>query len=282
MPGKKVLLFILLVVAVISAMTYQVRKGAIDPLAPVNRAFYGFSGSLQGAYRAFTGFFVDISANSSRVKELKKQLLEMKARYEKASAGASETQRLKALLDLKEHTPQYVATANVVARGAGRWANTFTIDAGREQGIQKDMIAVAPEGLVGKVIRAENGYSLVLLITDARFSAAVRLMPGNQEAILSGSGADDCILKYVTYDIKVAKGDAVTTSGLDGIFPEGVNAGRVSKVVDEEGFFRKIDVTPSADISSIEQVTIIKRDAALSAIPVMGNKDEGQKDETHP
>ena len=278
MRSKRSLLFVLLVVAAASVMTYQVRKGAIDPLAPVNKAFYGLSGGLQGAYRAVTGFFTDITANSHRVKVLTKRLQDMKARYEKAEAGALEAARLKALLDLKQHSPQYVATANVVARGAGRWANTFTIDAGREEGIQKNMIAITPDGLAGKVIRAEKGYSLVLLVTDARFAAAVRLGPGGQEAILAGSGANDCILKYVTYDIKVNKGDKVATSGLDGLFPDGINAGQVSKVVEETGFFRRITVKPAVDTSDIEQVTIIKKDPSLPPVPGQGQ----QTDETHP
>ena len=273
MPGKKFLLFLLLAVAAAAVLTYQVRKGPIELLAPVNRALYFISGGLHGAYRSAAGFISDISANASEVKRLKKRLSQMKVRYEKARAGALEAAGLRALLGLKEHNPDYVATANIVARGADRWANTIAIDAGRSEGIRKNMIAIAPDGLVGKVVRVEPGYSLVLLITDARFAASIRLQPDDQEAIMAGTG-DGCVLRYVTSDVKVTKGEEIVTSGLDGIFPDGIRAGKVSSVAEEGGFFQKISVAPSVNTSAIEEVTIVKRDESLSKIPNMGLTNE--------
>lgn len=238
-------------------MTYQARKGAFS-LEFFSSPFHRVSGGIGSIFSSLGGFLGNLTGGAD-VRALKDRVAALE-RERAALAGVQrENERLKALLGLKDENPRYVAAANVVSRGSKRWANTFIIDAGRAQGVEKDMAVVTPAGLVGKVARADEGYSTVLLASDVRFSVAVRIDRTRAEAILSGTGSRACALKYFPYDQPVQTGDVLVTSGLDGLFPEGVRAGVVSKLGPEEGLFRSVEVMPFADASSTEEVAIIRR-----------------------
>ena len=59
---------------------------------------------------------------------------------------------------------------------------------------------------------------------------------------------------------KVEEGERVITSGLDGIFPEGLFIGTVSKVVKRtDSIFQHIEVTPEEDLKSLEEVIVVER-----------------------
>ncbi|MDA8169103.1 MAG: rod shape-determining protein MreC [Nitrospiraceae bacterium] len=259
MQGRRFLPLILLVIFTSALMTYQARKGSIDPLGPVNGFMYTISGGISGAFSSVSGFLGNFGYYAARAKDLEKENAALRNKLAQTAEIQKENERLRQLLDIKQHLPDYVASANVIARGAKRWANTFTIDAGSNEGIRKDMTVISPQGLAGKVIRVEPGYSLVLLINDVRFAASARLEQSRQEVIFSGTGGRDCELRYVTSDVKVNKGEVLVTSGLDGLFPEGIRVGYVKQVSDEDGFFRKVDVVPFADTTSLEEVAVISR-----------------------
>lgn len=170
-----------------------------------------------------------------------------------------ENKRLREILDIKEHTPSFVAAANVIGRGYDRYLNTVLIDKGRQDGIVKDMAVVSVNGLVGKIFATEPRYSKVLLMKDPNFSVAVRLQTNRYEGVLSGTGHAYGALKYIPRDITVKEGEVLVTSGLDGIFPPGITAGTVHSLrVDTGTFYQDIRVAPAQADAEIEEVIILR------------------------
>jgi len=55
----------------------------------------------------------------------------------------------------------------------------------------------------------------------------------------------------------IAVGDAVVTSGIDGIFPKGFVIGRVEAVEKSGGAYKRITVQPAVDFSSLEAVLVV-------------------------
>ncbi len=265
MPGRRFLPLFLLFLVVGALMTYQADPAVekpVKPLKQLNGVVYGALEAAHSAYSWGAGQLTRLTSSKKdiRIRQLEQQVAGLKRQLAGTYALSLENARLKALLGLKDHTPKYVATANVISRGTSRWQNTFVIDAGSRQGIEKNMIAISPEGLAGKVIGVQKEYSWVLLINDIRFAAAVRIEPLGQEAIFAGNGGlDHCDLKYVTSDKKIQKGDMLTTSGLDGLFPAGIRVGYVSGISSGDGFFKEVQVTPYTDTARLEQVTIIRK-----------------------
>lgn len=153
-----------------------------------------------------------------------------------------------------------VAAAEVFARDPSNWFHILWINKGSDAGVEKDMVAVTPLGPVGRVHRVfDDGASLILL-TDVNSAIAVRLQSTRERGILEGRGDGTCSLKYISKKAEVKAGENVVTSGLDGIFPEGLLVGHVSEVRKEEGeMFQVINVIPAQDLNTVEEVVILKR-----------------------
>ncbi|BCB97448.1 rod shape-determining protein MreC [Dissulfurispira thermophila] len=216
-------------------------------------------------YDVFNRFTMNIIMTSRELydafdenKRLKKELNAALMEKQRFAEIVQENRRLKELLSLKDHLPNYVATAKVVARGYDRLLNTLILDKGKNNGIKKDMSVITPRGLVGKIYSVRDDFSEVLLLSDPNFSAAVRLQKSRYEGVISGTGHRYCILKYIPPEEWVEKDEVVVTSGLDGIFPPGLLVGVVSSIR-KEGieFFQDIKVMPFQADTKIEEVIIL-------------------------
>ena len=92
------------------------------------------------------------------------------------------------------------------------------------------MAVITPAGLVGKVSAAADDYAYVLLMTDINFSVSVKIQETRREAVLSGTGAGRCILKYVPVDVVIKEGEVAVTSGFDELFPQELPVVYVSRI----------------------------------------------------
>ncbi len=259
MPKKNVLLFLLVLSISLTLMTYQSKKGRLftdNFLDNVLNASHALTKSVSDAVASpFAKLALRDEDNALLRKRIDELLLE-RSKYQEA---VLENKRLKELLKLIESRQQYIAAARVLSRGTDQWSQTLVLDKGQKDGVSKDMSAITPKGLAGKVFDVTGSYSKLLLLTDINFSAAVRLQESRKEGIISGTGTRTVILKYIPYEDEVKVGDIVITSGLDQLFPPGVPVGFISKIDKQgTGYFQYIEVTPYVDDSKMEEVLIIK------------------------
>jgi rod shape-determining protein MreC len=260
MPTKRLRLFLTLLAVSIILMTLQNRWGPFRPFSflayPINfatDAYVTTKDYIGDARRKYT-------LNDERLRQLERELKSAKLKEQKFDEILLENQRLKETLGMKKTVSGYVAAAKVISRGTGRWSNTYVIDKGTDDLVQKDMTVITPEGLLGKVQEAHGSYSVVLLIDDARFSAGVRFESTRTGAVLSGAGLNRCAVKYVDTDIEVSTGEVLVTSGLDGLFPPGIPAAFVTEVETIEGaLFHSVAAMPMVDTRKVEEVIIVKR-----------------------
>ena len=98
-------------------------------------------------------------------KEMKQAMAEVELENERLSRllGAQDTY---AALD-----PVY---ARVIARDAGEWFDTFSINKGTSDGVIVGMAVVSADGLLGKVYEAGLNYAKVISVIDSRSSVAVQ------------------------------------------------------------------------------------------------------------
>lgn len=193
-------------------------------------------------------------------KRLKSELTAALIEKQRYAEILQENKRLKEILSLKEHWPNYVTTAKAVARGYDRLLNTMILDKGKNSGIKKDMAVVTAKGLVGKIYSVKDNFSEALLLRDPNFSAAIRLQNSRHEGVIAGTGHKHCLLKYIPPEETVEKGEVAVTSGLDGVFPPGLPVGVISNVR-KEGieFFQEIKVLPFQSDKKIEEVVILSK-----------------------
>lgn len=216
---------------------------------------------------ATVGFFQQIwnfRGTATENEQLKERLAKAEAELHAARQAEAENERLKALLGLDEKSDIKSVPARVIARDPSIWFNTITINRGSTSGIAVNMPVVTGGGVVGRVITVSPWAAQVMLLTDEKAGAgAVVGQLGQSGALGSVRGRSDLgvgiiEMRYVSGLEQVEVGDYVMTTGQDGIYPPGLNIGKVVDV--KKGTAtqaHQILIQPGAQLDHLEEVAVL-------------------------
>lgn len=177
-----------------------------------------------------------------------------------------EIEQLRDTLSLNQTLTGYnVVNATVINRNRSYWYQTLTIDKGKSSGLKENMIVITKNGLIGKLEKVTKYSATVKLITandiNNKVSVSITTSSGETNAILSGydKKKNEILVSGVDSSIDINKGDAVTTSGLGGVFPRGIYVGKVeSASLDKYGLSKTLAIKTDQNFNSIHYVTILK------------------------
>ncbi len=221
----------------------------------VARVVAGVS-SAWSSYVALRGVREQNSAMQSRLHAMELELDQTRQR-------ASESERLRELLALRQAIPLPTVAAEVVAREGLPWFRSVTLDKGTRDGVALDAAVISASGVVGRVIAVGARAARVQLLLDRDAGVGVLLERSRATGVASGqvgledAGHSELLMKYVSVLADVAPGDRVLTSGLDRIYPKGLVVGRVRSVGASSGLFKEVLVTPTARFEELEGVLVV-------------------------
>ena len=178
---------------------------------------------------------------------------------------AEQTAELKKLLGIKFLGDLPTRTGRVVSGPLSSFDRTIEIDLGSGDGVKKGMAVATDAGLVGKIVRTEAGRSDVSLITEPSFEVGFQLRQSKAIGVAHGNGSDKPLSVddgSIKPEVKVAKGDDVTTSGLaTSAFPPDVPIGRIRTLRTSGDRSQQIlQIDPIADLGSLSYVLVILRE----------------------
>ena len=241
-----------LILIVLSQARPWVLEGArtrtTDAFAPLFDAFSRPVSAVNNAASDLLVFFTLRDENT----RLRDENARLRQWQQTALAIKSENQSLHELLNFKPEPGVSFISARIIAEPGGAFQRSFIITAGRRDGVREGLVAMAGEGLVGRVIETGNWSSRVLLITDMSSRLPVVLQDSHDRAILSGDNSGRPKLDYLSTDSNVKVGDRVVTSGHGGMFPAGLPVGVVAEVKD--GVAR---VEPQARLDRADYVRLV-------------------------
>lgn len=196
--------------------------------------------------------------------QLKQQVAELEQAAREGQDALAENERLRDLLGLSNERPEltYVDAA-VTQRSSTNWGSDLTLNAGTSAGVEVDDCVIDQYGnLVGVVTEVGPNWALVTTILDPSIELGGRIGRVDENAILEGDFTlmQEGLLKltYLPTDSLLVSGDKITTSGLGGLYPEGLTVGNVRSLHTEaDGYSRYAVVVPDADIQHIRYVYII-------------------------
>jgi rod shape-determining protein MreC len=193
-------------------------------------------------------------------RSLKAQIERMSLEQVRMSQDADQARRLQALLAFKEQFISQTMAAQVIGSSGSELSRVIYIDKGSKDGVRADMAVITSDGIVGKVLRADNDHvSQVLLIDDQTSGVGALLDKTRLQGILRGTPTGEVVLEKVMSDENVPPGELVLTSGGDGIFPKGLLVGRVIEAKPGRELFLNIRVHPAADLSRLEEVLVVTK-----------------------
>jgi rod shape-determining protein MreC len=191
--------------------------------------------------------------------ELKRQVEEYNQRQVRFQEAQEALTRLEGLLDLKRQVALPVIGARVIAYDPSLWSRSAIIDQGKAQGVKEGLPVLAPQGIAGRIVEVYPQYSKVMLIVDRKSGADAMVQRTRARGVLKGKGGNRCSLEYVPKNADVQVGDLVLASGLVGLYPKGLVFGKVTAANKKNpGVFQEIEVTPNVDLSTLEEVLVVK------------------------
>lgn len=231
-------------------------------LSPPQRLCTSIDRGLGGLWHRYADL-VDLQQEND---ELRSRLLEEDRLRAEVQEVEAENARLRTLLAYRERFRGEGIVARVIANDPRAEFKSILIDRGTEDGIEPLMPVMGPRGLVGKVGKVAAHEARVILITDPNSAVDVMLQRSRVRGMVVGAAWHTELkagyyltrLEYLLSASDVLEGDAVATSGLDGIFPAGLPVGTVTDLrLSRYGIFRDANVIPFEEMAELQEVLVL-------------------------
>ncbi|OQX88743.1 MAG: hypothetical protein B6D65_05485, partial [candidate division Zixibacteria bacterium 4484_93] len=143
---RKRLLLVYLVIILIAILLNSLGKGTKNKIASscVSTVFYPFK-SGWSMMRNFKNY-------REENLRLKRELASLRVVVDRLLKYEKENERLKKILNFKEKKGVSLLLGEIVGRGVPRYSGSAVVNVGTKDGVAKNLPAVVPEGLVGKVV----------------------------------------------------------------------------------------------------------------------------------
>lgn len=187
-------------------------------------------------------------------------LAEQSVRVAQAQVLEQENASLRALLELRPRIGVQWIAAEVLYDAPDVYSRKVVIDRGQAHGVRRGSPAVNEEGVLGQVTRVYNDTAEITLLADREAAIPVLNQRTQQRSVAFGDPSSSGMeLRFIAANADVQIGDLLTTSGLDGVFPFGLNVARVAHVdrrVDQQ--FAKIGLKPVAGRDGVRHLLVLE------------------------
>jgi rod shape-determining protein MreC len=202
--------------------------------------------------------------------DLKQRLADAQIAIQEQRAMANRARGLEQLLEMRDHSDLRLTAAEIIGASATPDFRTLTIDKGTRDGLRPDMAILAPAGVVGRIVVPSARAAKVQLLIDRNAAAGALVERSRAQGVVVGTGDELLRMDYVSESSDIVTGDAVVTSGIDGIYPKGFVIGHVAIVEKNGPAYRRILVKPAVDFSSLEQVLVVTTPVAARDVGADG------------
>lgn len=219
-------------------------------------------------FSAISNAYWSVRTISADMYQLKHKVAQLSAEIQFLREAQIENARLRRLLQLKDQYGMDLVLAQVVGISTPEKLGFLIVSCGVDEGIEENMPVITPDGVIGKVVSVSHDISTIQTLADPGFSVSAMSSRSRVIGVVSIGEGGMLVMKNIPLGADIVVGDKIITSGYGGIFPKGLVIGTVVRVLDKpDKLFKYVMVQPSASLSNIEEVFIIKE----SPLDSLGN-----------
>lgn len=236
-----------------------VEKGLRIAASPFQYGFKAINDSVSG----FFAYFTEKEALQQENEALKQQLSQRNNELTQMDEISMENIRLRELLNYKEETRglYQLQLAGIIAENNTNLQHTITLDKGSNDGVVTGMTVLNHWGLIGRITAVLPDSSEVMLLPDRESAIGARVRSTREVIGVvegDGSGSSSLQMIHLPHDADLYVGDSLTTSGLDGVFPGGIQIGEVTAIeYSANGLTKTATVKPYVNFSRLEEVFVL-------------------------
>lgn len=225
---------------------------------PIQSGFINLKNKLQGNNTYFSNLD-NMREENEKLKEENSKLEESLRQLEMVE---SENKTLKEYLNLSNQYKQYqTVPAYIINKDTSNYSKIFVINIGSNSGIEKNMIVIAAEGLVGHVISVTNDTAKVQTLIDSSNIVSASLENSKDNIICRGMLENNKLkASYISTTTTLTEGEKIYTSGMGGIYPKGIYIGTIKEITKTKNITdRSCIVESGVDFENLETVLVIKK-----------------------
>ena len=217
------------------------------------------------AFSAMGTYFQNLDQAQTNLKAAELKVLQQSVRSQQVEQLQIENQNLRQLMGLQSSMAVASQTAEVLFDAPDPYNQRIVIDRGQLKNVALGSPVIDAGGVVGQVTRVYPLTSEVTLLTMKDQSIPVLNSRTGARNITSGdvlAGLPMIELKFVPAGADVKEGDLLTTSGIDGVYPAGIQVARISHIERRVDIsFARIHASPLAELKG-RHVLILQPTAA--------------------
>lgn len=267
-PTRYLLLILtgLCVLVMFVSFTLNLSGGPLNTVAG-----YVFTPMQKGINSVGT-WFVSRADELKSLKDVMQKNEELQAKVDELTAELNtikleqyELDNLRELMQLDQKYPSYEkVAARIIGSDTSNWFNTFVIDKGSNDGIEKDMNVIAGSGLVGIVIDVGPDYAKVRSIIDDASNVSGMTLSTTDRCIINGnleSMNENQVIEFSNLKCEenvIGTGEQLVTSNISDKYLEGILIGYISSIErDSNNLTYSGTVTPAVDFKHLQEVLVI-------------------------
>lgn len=195
---------------------------------------------------------------------LKQQVEELTIENTQLQQEKYELNNLRELYKLDSKYDAYEKVgARIIARDAGNWYHSFTLDKGSNDGLLVDMNVIADGGLVGRIVSVGPNWAKVTAIISDNSNVSGEILSTGDKLIVSGDleSMQKGLIRFSqlldSADV-VSEGDKIVTSNISDKYLPGILIGYTKDItLDSNKLTKSGYVTPAVDFEHLGEVLVI-------------------------
>ncbi len=256
----KMLLFALLAVALLLAdarlhALSLIRQGVGIALYPLQAVALLPRDALFGTAE----FFTTLSTLKETNRQLREQQVRNAQQLQQTGQLMAENAYLRQLLDASQRMQLKTVMSEILYDARDPFSRKVIIDRGARNGLLAGQPVIDEIGVIGQVTRTYPFTSEVTLLTDKDHAIPVQVLRSGVRGVAYGRGqTGELELRFMASNADIQKGDVLTTSGIDGVYPAGLAVATVTSVdTKTSDAFARILCKPTAGVSRHRQLLVL-------------------------
>jgi len=238
-------------------LTQPLRSAVATALLPLQQTLQVPITLLENGQQYLQGI-KDAQASEATARALLARQSERAARTEQLAA---ENERLRALLTLQPALQVRSLAAELLYEAGDPYSRKIFINRGARQGVVAGAPVLNEAGVLGQVTEVYPLSAVVTLLTDRDAAIPVLNTRTQQRGAAFGGaeGGTALELRFMAGNADVQAGDALTTSGIDGVYPPGLPVARVARVDRRsDAGFARIVLAPAAAMDNLRHMLVLE------------------------
>src|SRR5882672_2127526 len=207
-------------------------------------------------------FFSTIGSLTRENEQLKRASVERAQAVQQSQALVAENERLRKLLGARERVGNTSRLAQALYESRDRFSRKLVLDIGSNAGIEAGSPVIDNIGVVGQVTRVFPLTAEVTLLTDKDQTIPVQVVRNGLRGVAFGGVEPGTLdLRFMASNAEIVNGDAVVTSGIDGVYPAGLAVATVTRVErNAKDQFARVVMTPTGGVQSFTHLLVLNVD----------------------